>query len=209
MTKNSKIKKIKFYVLVNGLTSLWFCRWQLPVLLQDQRSRRSTNLTRIAACNYLSTNNGNLNKRRELFMACLKSGVTNNIDHMRISGTEPSSMTLSQTKSFRKMKIDNQKVPKQAEYNRDGVINPQNNNFKQWHSQRRRNSKRYFCYDGYTAKMFLYHGLLNFCFAGSCQGTRKRKTETTWMGGKTSHKEASTTTAIRVTLVIWTLSCVR
>ena len=41
---------------------------------------------------------------------------------MRISGTEPSSVILSQTKSFKKLKGDAQKVPKQAKAKRDGVI---------------------------------------------------------------------------------------
>ena len=51
---------------------------------------------------------------------------------MRISGTEPSSVILSQTKEFQMLKIDAPpKVPKQAEAKRDGVINPQNYNFSQ------------------------------------------------------------------------------
>ena len=36
-------------------------------------------------------------------------GFINNMDHMRISGTEPSSVILSQTKKFQKLKIDAQK----------------------------------------------------------------------------------------------------
>ena len=40
---------------------------------------------------------------------------------MRISGTEPSSVILSQTVKFKKLKSDNQKLPKQAEAKRDGV----------------------------------------------------------------------------------------
>ena len=43
---------------------------------------------------------------------------------MRISGTEPSSVILSQ-----KLKSYDQKVPKQAEAKRGGVINQQNYNF--------------------------------------------------------------------------------
>ena len=54
------------------------------------------------------------------------------MDHMRISGTEPSSVILSQTMKFKKLKSDYPKVPKQAEAKRDGVINPQNYNFKQF-----------------------------------------------------------------------------
>ena len=53
------------------------------------------------------------------------------MDHMRISGTEPSSVILSQTMKFKKLKSDDPKVPKQAKAKRDGVINPQNYNFKQ------------------------------------------------------------------------------
>ena len=41
------------------------------------------------------------------------------MDHMHISGTEPSSVILSQ-------KSDAPKVPKQAKAKRDCVINPQN-----------------------------------------------------------------------------------
>ena len=54
------------------------------------------------------------------------------MDHMRISGTEPSSLILSQTEEFQRLKIDAPKVPKQAEAKRDGVINPQNYNFSQF-----------------------------------------------------------------------------
>ena len=52
------------------------------------------------------------------------------MDHMRNSGNEPSSVILSQTNWFRKLKSDAQKVPKQGKAKRDGVINPQKYNFK-------------------------------------------------------------------------------
>ena len=52
-------------------------------------------------------------------MRHLKSELINNVDHMRISG--PSSMILSQTKQFKKLKSDAQKVPKQAKVKRDGI----------------------------------------------------------------------------------------
>ena len=39
---------------------------------------------------------------------------------MRISGTETSSVILSQTKYFKKLKNDAQKLSKQAKANRDG-----------------------------------------------------------------------------------------
>ena len=51
---------------------------------------------------------------------------------MRISGTEPSSVILSQTMKFKKLKSDDPKVHKQAKAKRDGVINPQNYNFNQF-----------------------------------------------------------------------------
>ena len=52
-----------------------------------------------------------------------KSDLINNMDHMRISGTEPSSVILSQ--SSLKSWMWCAKIPKQAEAKRDGVINPQ------------------------------------------------------------------------------------
>ena len=61
-----------------------------------------------------------------------RSDLINNMDHMRISGTEPSSVILSQTKSFQNVTINVQKVSKQAGATRDGLINPQNYNFSQF-----------------------------------------------------------------------------
>ena len=49
---------------------------------------------------------------------------------IRFSGTEPSSVILSQTGSLKGLKSNDQKVPKQAEAKRDGVINPQNLKFQ-------------------------------------------------------------------------------
>ena len=43
---------------------------------------------------------------------------------MHISGTEPSSVILSQTELFKKLKSVAQNVPKQAKAKRDGVKNP-------------------------------------------------------------------------------------
>ena len=54
------------------------------------------------------------------------------MDHMRISGTEPSSVFLSQTCSIRSWKSNDKKVHKQAEAKRDGVLNPQNYSFNQF-----------------------------------------------------------------------------
>ena len=51
---------------------------------------------------------------------------------MRISGTEHSSVIISQTMKFKKLKIDNPNVPKQADAKRIGVINPHNYNFNQF-----------------------------------------------------------------------------
>ena len=55
--------------------------------------------------------------------------LINNVDHMRISGTEPSSVIFSKTKLLKMLKRDTPKVPKQAEVKRDCVINQQNYNF--------------------------------------------------------------------------------
>ena len=54
------------------------------------------------------------------------------MDHIRISGTEPSLVILSQTKQFKKLKSDAKNVQKQAKPKRDGVINTQNYNFNQF-----------------------------------------------------------------------------
>ena len=53
------------------------------------------------------------------------------MDNMRISGTEPSSVILSK-KVAKNLVIDVPKVPKLAEVNRDGVINPKYHNFNQF-----------------------------------------------------------------------------
>ena len=45
------------------------------------------------------------------------------MDHMRISGIEPSSVILSQRKKLKKLKNNVQKVPKEAKAKRDGEIN--------------------------------------------------------------------------------------
>ena len=50
---------------------------------------------------------------------------------MRMSGYDPSSVILSQIKWFLKVKMIARKCQKQAEANRDGVINPHNYNFNQ------------------------------------------------------------------------------
>ena len=57
------------------------------------------------------------NKKR-ILRRCIHhfwSDVINNMDNMRISGTEPSSVILSQTMKVKKLKSDDLKVPKQAE----------------------------------------------------------------------------------------------
>ena len=67
---------------------------------------------------------------------------------MRMSGTEPSSVFLSQTKRIQKLKMIARKCQKQAEAKRDGVINQQNYNFnliwygKFWCSQNATNQPK-------------------------------------------------------------------
>ena len=51
------------------------------------------------------------------------------MDHMRISGNEPSSVILLPNKVVQKLKSGATKVPNQAEAKRDGVINPKNKQF--------------------------------------------------------------------------------
>ena len=53
-----------------------------------------------------------------MYIHHFKSDFINNMDHMRISGKEPSSVILSQTKQFKKLKRDVTKVPKEAEAKR-------------------------------------------------------------------------------------------
>ena len=64
---------------------------------------------------------------------------------MRISGTEPSSVILSQTiiSSFKSWNVMSKKVPKPVESKRDGVINPQNYNFNKFKRKILMLSKRY------------------------------------------------------------------
>ena len=50
------------------------------------------------------------------------SDLINNMDHTRISGTEPLSVILSQKMKFKKLKSEDPKVPKQAEAKRDLAI---------------------------------------------------------------------------------------
>ena len=60
-------------------------------------------------------------KKRSGCIHHFKSDFINNMDHMRISATEPSSVILSQTKQFKKLKRDVTKVPKEAEAKRDAM----------------------------------------------------------------------------------------
>ena len=53
--------------------------------------------------------------KKRLLLRCIhhfKSDLINNMDHMRISGTEPSSVILSQTKKLTNGWIEAPKVPK-------------------------------------------------------------------------------------------------
>ena len=56
----------------------------------------------------------------------------NNMDHMRISGNELSSVILRQTRKFQKLKMMVRKCQKKAEANRDGVMNQKIYNFNQF-----------------------------------------------------------------------------
>ena len=53
-----------------------------------------------------------LNIKRDFYLD-VYVGLINNMDHKRISGTEPSSVILSQTKSFKKLKSDAPKISNQ------------------------------------------------------------------------------------------------
>ena len=60
------------------------------------------------------------------------------MDHMRITGIEPSSVILCQRKQLKRLKNNVPKVPKEVNAKRDGVTNPQNYNFYQFkHSKLR------------------------------------------------------------------------
>ena len=64
--------------------------------------------------------------KKRLLLICIhhfESDLINNMDHMRISGNEPSSVMVPKVENV------DPKVPKQAVAKRDGVINPQNYNF--------------------------------------------------------------------------------
>ena len=66
-----------------------------------------------------------LKYKKRLLLRCkhhFKSDLINNMDHMRISGTEPSSVILGQTVKFKKLKSDDQKLPQQAEAKSDNFI---------------------------------------------------------------------------------------
>ena len=72
---------------------------------------------------------------QRLLLSCIQhfeSDLFNIKDYNCISGTEPSSVILSQTKSSQNLKSDIQKDPKQVKAKRDGVMNPQNYNFNQF-----------------------------------------------------------------------------
>ena len=72
---------------------------------------------------------------KRLLLRCIghfKSDLVYNMDHMRISGNEPSSVILGQKKWLKRLKNNVPKVPKQAKAKRDGVINPQNYNIYQF-----------------------------------------------------------------------------
>ena len=73
-----------------------------------------------------------LKYEQRLLLRCIhhfKSDVVYNMDHMRISGIEPSPVILIQRKQLKRMKNNVTKVPKAK---RNGVINPQNYNVYQF-----------------------------------------------------------------------------
>ena len=53
------------------------------------------------------------------------------MDHMLISGTEPSSVILAKQSGFKKLKSDAPQVANGAKAKRDGVMKPQNYNWLQ------------------------------------------------------------------------------
>ena len=56
----------------------------------------------------------NFNMKKRLLLRCIhhfKSDLIHNMDHMRISGTEPSSVIFSQTKKFKSWKV----IPKKCQ----------------------------------------------------------------------------------------------
>ena len=90
-------------------------------------------------CNPDTLNNGRrlllTEFKKRLLLRCIyhfELDLINNMDHMRISDTEPSSVILGRTMYFEKLKSDAPKVQKQAEAKWDRVIIPQNYNFNQF-----------------------------------------------------------------------------
>ena len=70
--------------------------------------------------------NGVLKYKKRLLLSCIhhfKSDLIKNMDQMRISGTEPSSLILSQKSGFKSWKGIPKRCQKQAETKGDGVTN--------------------------------------------------------------------------------------
>ena len=63
-------------------------------------------------------------------MQHFKTDLIKTMDHMRISGTEPSSMILSQKSSFKSLKVVSQKCKNKLKP-KEMYINQQNYNFNQ------------------------------------------------------------------------------
>ena len=61
-------------------------------------------------------------KKRSRCIHHFKSDFINNMDHMHIWVTEPSSVILSQTRKFKKLKRDVTNVPKEAEAKRGAML---------------------------------------------------------------------------------------
>ena len=73
--------------------------------------------------------------KKILLLWCIhhfKLDLIYNMDNLRISGNESSTVIHSQTKWYQTFRMMSRKYQKPAEAKRDGVINPQNYNFNQF-----------------------------------------------------------------------------
>ena len=83
-------------------------------------NKESINLTTLDAEKALDSNRDFYTKMYTPFLIGLNQPIWTT--DMRIMGTEPSSVILRQTCSIKKLKSNDQKVPKQAEAKRDDVV---------------------------------------------------------------------------------------
>ena len=137
------------------VTQEGFCTYDLevvcskPTVLQQKLPMRSKKLSDfISTCDdiedsVLETGHARLyvcllsiQYKKRLLLRCIhhfESDLINNMDHMRILGTEPSSVVLSQRSNFKSWKEMSKTYQKQAEAKRDGVINLQNYDFRHFY----------------------------------------------------------------------------